>query len=101
MYIDFMIASNPPGQVLGATAVAYDTKEGQFSFSFVDNKRNKGRGTFSRRKEGCMLHLEILQESSSSENVVSLYRDYHLVKAEEKGRSDRHPWSLGRVQYKP
>ena len=98
MYIDFMIAWNPPERILGAVSAAYSINKKQFSFSFADGSGNQGQGTFSRHGEKFVLHLEIVQKSSSGAMISNLYGDYDLVKKETKGRSDRHPWSLGRVR---
>jgi hypothetical protein len=97
VYVDFMVAQNPPGRILGAVGPAYAMSRKKFSFSFKDNWGNEGRGTFSRHGEEYVLHLAITRESPSGPAVTDLYKDYRLYKKERKGRSDRHPWSLGKL----
>ncbi len=96
MFIDLMVTRNPPGRVLGAVSAATNVNQKQFAFSFTDGWGNRGRGTFSRDREKFVLHLELVKKSSSGATVANLYGDYELLKKETKGKSDRHPWSLGR-----
>jgi len=97
-FIDFMVTRKPPGRIVGAVSAAANMNPNRFTFAFTDGWGNNGRGTLSRDREKFLLHLEVVKKSPSGASVRNLYGDYELTKKEAKGRSDRHPWSLGRMR---
>lgn len=101
MYIDFMVAGDPPGHTLGAVGEVFNEKRKQFHFVFKDEHGNKGRGLFSRHGKKYVLHIELPRRSSKG--VVAGYStsDYEVIKQGPKARTDRHPWSVSRVRDVP
>ena len=94
MFIDFMIKRRVPEKILGGVSPATDVSREQFTFSFIDNDGNRGRGTFSRKGTRFAIRLERAGTYQANGPSTDLYGDYELVRQDTTGRSDRHPWSL-------
>ena len=99
LYIDFAVRRPSAEAVLGAVSGARDMTQNQFKFVFTGGNRQRGRGTFTRKGGSAILHLEPTGNPAASTSR-DLFGDYELVRKEPKGRTDRHPWSLGRASPK-
>ena len=100
IYIDFKIEGRD-NVILGAVAGGQGLTAKQFTFSFTDNTGKRGSGTLARSANGVVLRLTRADNRPASGPADSLYGEYFLERKEAKGRTDRHPWSLGRNQPRP